>query len=73
MQTEIPGGASYTKTQKFLGVLNEQKLEQEQSFAEERRIRSSFLDFMAKTINKYGKTLLNEQHEKGKAKNEQRR
>jgi hypothetical protein len=53
--------------------LNEQKLEQEQSFAEERRIRSSFLDFMAKTINKYGKTLLNEQHEKGKAKNEQRR
>lgn len=53
--------------------MNEQKLEQEQSFAEERRIRSSFLDFMAKTINKYGKTLLNEQHEKRKAKNEQRR
>ena len=44
--------------------MNEQKLEQEQSFAEERRIRSSFLDFMAKTINKYGKTLLNEQRRK---------
>jgi len=53
--------------------LNEQKLEKEQSIAEEKRIRSSFLDFMAKTINKYGKTLLNEQTEKGEAKNEQRR